>query len=72
MEIKYAVALLNGDDETIMGVFDTIEEADEFGANNPMPRERGLQYCFSSHFVGGVPQGNSIGIYSYYNSYLTA
>ena len=27
MEFKYAVALLKGDDEQIMGVFDTKEEA---------------------------------------------
>lgn len=72
MDIKYAVAIMNGDEETIMGIFDTIEEADEFGNKNRMPRERGLQYCFSSAFVGNVPAGNSIGIYSYYNSYLSA
>ena len=72
MEIKYAVALINGDDEEILGIFDTIEEADEFGTNNRIPRECGLQYCFSSAFKGGVPQGNSIGIYTYYNSYLSA
>ena len=28
MEYKFAVALMNGDDERIMGIFDTKEEAD--------------------------------------------
>lgn len=67
MEFKYAVALLKGDYERIMGVFDTKEEADVFGIKNRVPHEMGLQYCFATNFLAGVPQGNSMKIYSYYN-----
>ncbi len=74
MELKYAVALLKGDEETIMGIFDTKEEADKFGKSNTVSHEDGLQYCFASMFKAGIPQGNSVSIYDYYNvkSYLTA
>jgi hypothetical protein len=67
MEYKFAVALLKGDDETIMGIFDTKEEADAFGKGNVVSHEKGLQYCFSAMFMSGEPQGNSMRIYDYYN-----
>ena len=67
MEYKFAVALMNGDDETIMGIFDTKEEADLFGKANTVPYGFGLQYCFSSLFVGGEPAGRDMRIYNYYN-----
>ena len=68
MELKYAVALLKGDVEEIMGIFDTKEEADRFGESNRVSHDRGLQYCFSTMFSrGGIPTGNSISIYGYYN-----
>ena len=68
MELKYAVAILKGDVEEIMGVFDTKEEADRFGESNRVPHDKGLQYCFSTMFSrGGIPNGNSKSIYSYYN-----
>lgn len=68
MEFKYAVALLKGDAEEILGLFDTKEEADEFGKNNRVPHDKGLQYCFSTMFSrGGIPKGNSIRVYNYYN-----
>ena len=72
METKFAVALLKGDDERILGVFDTKEEADFFGHNNKVSHDEGLQYCFSSLFLAGVPQGNSVKIYDYYNVKLAA
>ena len=65
--LKYAVALFCGDEERIMGVFGTKAEADEFGMNNRLPREYGLQLCFSSLFAGDKPMGNSMSIYNYYN-----
>ena len=67
MEFKYAVALLKGDDETIMGIFDTKEEADAFGTCNTVSHDEGLQYCFASMFMYGVPQGDNMRIYDYYN-----
>ena len=67
MEYKFAVALLKGDDETILGIFDTKEEADAYGFENPVSHEEGLQYCFASMFLAGVPQGNNVHIYDYYN-----
>ena len=67
MEFKYAVALLKGDDEKIMGIFDTKEEADAFGFENQVSHEEGLQYCFASMFLAGEPQGNNVRIYDYYN-----
>jgi len=65
--LKYAVAIFSGDDERIMGVFNTKSEADEFGKSNLVPREYGLQLCYSSMFLGEVPTGNSMSIYNYYN-----
>lgn len=67
METKYAVALLKGDEEKILAIFDTKAEADKFGISNKVPYEEGLEYCFSSLFLAGVPQGNSMKIYDYYN-----
>ena len=67
MEFKYAVALLKGDDEKIMGIFDTKEEADAFGFGNTVSHEEGLQYCFASMFLAGIPQGDNMRIYDYYN-----
>ena len=67
MEFKDAVALLKGDDETIMGIFDTKEEADAFGRGNEVSHEDGLLYCFASMFRADIPQGNAFRIYDYYN-----
>lgn len=67
MEMKYAVALVRGDEETIMGLFDTKEEADAFGRRHTVPHNEGLQYCFSSLFRHGKPCGSDICIYDYYN-----
>ena len=67
MSIKYAVALTDGINETILGVFKTKAEADNFGFSNRIPHEAGLQYCFASPFSKGRPHGNSIKIYNYYN-----
>ena len=67
MNVKYAVAVMNGEEETILGVFDTKEEADNYGTHNRVPHSAGLQYCFASKFRGGVPIGNSVSIYNYYN-----
>ena len=72
MEYKYAVALINSEEEKILGIFDTKEDADEFGWQNTLPRSMGLQYCFASLFTrSGKPRGG-IKIYDYYNSSLTA
>ena len=69
MELKFAVALLKGDNQQIMGIFDTKEEADRFGESNRVPHDKGLQYCFSTMFSrGGIPKGDSIRIYNYYNA----
>lgn len=67
MKTKYAVALMSGEEETILGVFNTKAEADNFGYNNKIPHNAGLQYCFASKFYKGAPIGNSIEIYNYYN-----
>ena len=67
MKVKYAVALMCGEEETILGVFNTKDEADRFGYNNKIPHTSGLQYCFASKFSNGNPVGNSIEIYNYYN-----
>ena len=65
MALKYAVAIIKGDVEKILGIFDTKEEADEFGRSNMHPREEGLQYCYSTLFSrGGVPKGNQIRVYT--------
>ena len=66
--VKYAVALLKGDNEEIMGIFDTRAEADEYGKSNPISHEKGLHYCFMADFNEGKFLGNSISIYSYYNA----
>ena len=67
MEYKYAVAIMKGDEERIMAIFDTKEEADMFGMANRIPHEQGLQFCYATDFLAGVPQGNRMSIYGYYN-----
>ena len=67
MNIKYAVAVMKGDEETILGIFNTRAEADEDGRRNVVPHTLGLQYCFASEFLGFEPVGNSIEVYSFYN-----
>ena len=67
MKLKYAVALIKGGDESILGIFNTKEEADVFGFKNSIPRDMGLHYCFAAPFSKGRPVGKSIKIYSYYN-----
>ena len=72
MEYKYAVALISRGEERIMGIFDTKEDADEFGRNNTLPYESGLQYCFASLFTkNGKPRGD-MHIYDYYNRSFAA
>ena len=68
MRVKYAVAIMKGENESILGVFKTKEEADRFGFEMRMPRESGLQYCFASPFAKGKPVGRSIKVYNYYNA----
>jgi hypothetical protein len=68
MKLKYAVALIKGEQEAILGVFNTKEEADRFGAGTKIPREAGLHYCFSAPFSKGRPVGKNIKIYNYYNA----
>ncbi len=68
MKIKYAVALLNGETEAILGVFNTKEEADRFGFETRIPKEAGLHYCFSAPFAKGKPVGRNIKVYNYYNA----
>ena len=68
MSYKYAVALMKNGCEKILGVFETKEEADDYGMSNRLPLEAGLQYCFAGIFVGNTPCGNSISIYNTYNS----
>ena len=67
MKIKYAVAIMSGEDETILGIFNTKAEADNYGYANKLPHSAGLQYCFASKFSGTNPVGNNIKIYNYYN-----
>jgi hypothetical protein len=67
MRTKFAVALMKGENESILGIFNTREEADEFGFSKRIPKEAGLHYCFSAPFAKGKPVGNRIKIYSYYN-----
>ena len=69
MKLKYAVALLKGGEEKILGIFNTKAEADSFGETNTLPTEAGLQYCFSAFFSGNVPKGN-FKVYDYYNRNL--
>lgn len=66
--VKYAVAVLKGENETILGVFTKERDADEFARQNRLPRDAGLHYCFSCAFKGKEPLGNSIRIHSYYNA----
>ena len=67
MKLKYAVAVLKGENESILGIFNTKDEADNFGFSNRIPNEAGLHYCFSAPFSKGKPIGRSIKIYNYYN-----
>lgn len=67
MKKKFAVALLSGENESILGVFNTKEEADRFGFGTRIPREAGLHYCFSAPFAKGKPVGRNIKVYNYYN-----
>ena len=67
MKLKYAVALMKEGNETILGIFATKAEADEFGKSSRIPIEAGLHYCFAAPFSGGKPVGKSIKIYDYYN-----
>ncbi|MCQ2413396.1 MAG: hypothetical protein MJ082_01175 [Clostridia bacterium] len=66
-EFKFAVAVLKGDEEIIMGLFDTKAEADAFGMRHPVAHSEGLQYCFASNFMQGKPCGEEMSIYNYYN-----
>ena len=68
MSYKYAVAIMKNGNEKILGVFATRAEADEYGYNNTLPQEDGLQYCFATSFIGNSPCGDSISIYSTYNA----
>ena len=67
MKMKYAVALMKGENEAILGVFNSIEEADKFGFGTRIPREAGLHYCFAAPFAKGKPVGRNIRVYTYYN-----
>ena len=72
MKTKYAVAIMSGEDETILGIFNTKAEADDFGYANKIPHSAGLQYCFASLFTrNGKPRGD-VRIFDYYNRTLTA
>lgn len=42
---KFAVMLTKGNDETILELFDTKEEADKFGKAQIVPRANGLVGC---------------------------
>ncbi len=68
MKLKYAVALMKGENESILGIFNTKEEADRFGESNRIPSEAGLYYCFAARFSGGKPVGKNIRVYNYYNA----
>ena len=69
MKTKYAVALLKGGEEKILGIFNTKREADDYGTSNILPSEAGIQYCFSASFKGDIPKGN-FKVYDYYNRQL--
>jgi len=69
MKLKYAVAILKSGEEKILGIFNTKAEADNYGANNKLPKEAGLQYCFSALFKGDIPKTN-FKVYDYYNVQL--
>lgn len=68
MKLKYAVAVVKGENESILGIFNTKEEADRFGNGTRIPKEAGLHYCFAAPFSNGKPMGKSIRIYNYYNA----
>ena len=68
VKVKYAVALINGENESILGVFNTKEEADRFGFATRIPKEAGLHYCFAALFAKGKPIGKNIKVYNYYNA----
>ena len=72
MEYKFAVALLTEGEEKILGLFDTKEDADEYGRHHRIPRERGLQYCYSSLFTRNGQQRGDMRVYDYYNHVFTA
>ena len=69
MKLKFAVALLKSGEEKILGIFNTKAEADNFGENNILPTEAGLQYCFSALFMGDIPK-TDFKVYDYYNRQL--
>ena len=70
MKLKYAVALLKGGEEKILGIFNTKTEADRYGESNTLPSDAGIQYCFAASFSGGKPCGN-VKIYDFYNKQLS-
>lgn len=67
METKYFVALLNGDSEKILGIFNSKKEADAYGTANLIPHDEGLEYCFCAKVVDNQPQWDNIIIFDYYN-----
>lgn len=67
-KIKYAVAVVKGESELILGVFASEKDADDFAKQNRIPLDAGLHYCFASAFRGKEPIGNTIRIRSYYNA----
>lgn len=67
MEYKFAVALLTAGEEKILGLFDSKEDADEYGRQHKIPRERGLQYCYSSLFTRNGQQRGDMRAYDYYD-----
>ena len=69
MKLKYAVALLKGGEEKILGIFNTKAEADDYGVTNTLPSDAGIQYCFSALFKGDIPKAN-FKFYDYYNRQL--
>jgi hypothetical protein len=66
--VKYAVAIVKGENETILGVFASEKDADEFAKAKRIPHEAGLCYCFSAPFRGRKLLGKSIRIHSFYNA----
>ena len=68
MNLKYAVAIIKGENESILGVFKTKEEADRFAVKTRIPKEVGLHYCFAAPFAKGKPVGKNIKVYNYYNA----
>ena len=59
---------MKGENEAILGIFNSIEEADKFGFGTRIPREAGLHYCFAAPFSKGKPVGRNIRVYTYYNA----